>query len=87
MRTTAFVRQLRAIQRFGRSAPSDLSVVTQPTWIANGDHDRMVPSALSKDLHERIAGSELIVYPGSGHGGIFQYWEEFAPVAARFLAP
>jgi pimeloyl-ACP methyl ester carboxylesterase len=81
----AFTTQLKAIQRFGRSAPSDLSVITQPTLIANGDHDRMVPSVLSHDLHRRIAGSELIIYPGSGHGGIFQYWEQFAPVAAKFL--
>lgn len=83
---TAFRKQLKAIVRFGRSAPSDLSVITQPTLIANGDHDRMVPSVLSEDLHRRIAGSELVVYPNSGHGGIFQFHEEFAPVAARFLS-
>ncbi|ROQ04570.1 pimeloyl-ACP methyl ester carboxylesterase [Rathayibacter sp. PhB93] len=85
--TKAFTTQLKAIQRFGRSAPSDLSVITQPTLIANGDHDRMVPSVLSHDLHRRIAGSELILYTDSGHGGIFQYWEEFVPVAAEFLRP
>ena len=85
--TKAFQTQLRAIQRFGRSAPSDLSTITQPTLIANGDHDRMVPSVLSEDLHRRIAGSELVIYPGSGHGGIFQLHEQFAPVAVRFLAP
>ena len=84
--TKAFRTQLKAIQRFGRSAPSDLSVITQPTLIANGDHDRMVPSALSEDLHRRIAGSELIIYPNSGHGGVFQYWQQFAPVAASFLS-
>jgi len=82
----AFSTQLKAIQRFGRSTPSDLSVITQPTLIANGDNDRMVPSALSEDLHRRIPNSELIIYPNSGHGGIFQYWETFAPVAARFLS-
>lgn len=84
--TKAFQTQLKAIKRFGRSRPSDLSVITQPTLIANGDHDRMVPSVLSEDLHRRIAGSELVIYPNSGHGGVFQYWEQFAPVAAKFLA-
>jgi pimeloyl-ACP methyl ester carboxylesterase len=78
--------QLKAIQRFGRSAPSDLATLTQPTLIANGDRDRMVPSVLSDDLHRRIEGSELIIYPNSGHGGIFQFHEQFAPVAAAFLA-
>ena len=81
----AFRTQLKAIQRYGRSAPSDLSVFTQPTLIANGDNDRMVPSVLSEDLHSRIKDSELIIYPDSGHGGIFQYHDRFAPVAAAFL--
>ncbi|MBF4567721.1 alpha/beta hydrolase [Plantibacter sp. VKM Ac-2880] len=83
--TKAFQTQLKAIQRFGRSAPSDLSKLTQPTLIANGDNDRMVPSVLSNDLHRRIAGSELVIYPNSGHGGIFQYHERFVPVAVEFL--
>ena len=82
---TALRTQLKAIQRFGRSAPSDLSTFTQPTLIANGDHDRMVPTALSEDLHRRIGGSQLIIYPNSGHGGIFQFYEKFAPLAAEFL--
>ena len=55
--------QLKAIQRFGRSAPSDLSTFTQPTLIANGDHDRMVPSVLSNDLHRRIKGSRADYLP------------------------
>jgi pimeloyl-ACP methyl ester carboxylesterase len=82
----AFQAQLKAIKRWGRSTPADLSAITQPTLIANGDHDRMVPSVLSEDLHRRIPGSELIIYPDSGHGGIFQYHEKFVPVALDFLA-
>jgi pimeloyl-ACP methyl ester carboxylesterase len=82
----AFRTQLKAIQKFGRSAPSDLSTFTQPTLIANGDNDRMVPSVLSEDMHRRIKGSELIIYPDSGHGGVFQFHEKFAPVAVAFLA-
>ena len=39
----AFRTQLKAIKRWGRSTPADLSVITQPTLIANGDNDRMVP--------------------------------------------
>ena len=84
--TRAFQTQLKAIQAFGRSAPSDLSTLTYPTLIANGDNDRMVPSLLSTDLHRRIKGSELIIYPDSGHGGSFQYHAKFAPAAVEFLA-
>lgn len=86
IKISAFQTQLKAIKAYGRSRPSDLSKITQPTLIANGDHDRMVSSTLSDDLHRRIAGSKLIIYPNSGHGGIFQYHEQFAPIAAEFLA-
>jgi pimeloyl-ACP methyl ester carboxylesterase len=86
IKVKAFQTQLNAIKKWGRSAPDDLSAITQPTLIANGDNDRMVPSNLSEDLHRRIKDSELIIYPDSGHGGIFQYHEQFAPVAVQFLA-
>jgi pimeloyl-ACP methyl ester carboxylesterase len=82
----AFQTQLKAIKKWGRGTPDDLSKITQPTLIANGDNDRMVPTPLSDDLHRRIKGSELIIYPDSGHGGIFQFHDKFAPVAAEFLA-
>ena len=82
----AFQTQLKAIKRWGRSTPADLSKITQPTLIANGDNDRMVPSVLSDDLHRRIKNSELIMYPDSGHGGIFQFHDKFVPVALEFLA-
>lgn len=82
----ALQRQLKAIKAWGRSTPADLSRITQPTLIANGDHDRMVPSVLSEDMHRRIPGSQLIIYPNSGHGGIFQYHQDFAQKAVAFLA-
>jgi pimeloyl-ACP methyl ester carboxylesterase len=47
----------------------------------------MVPSVLSHDLHRRIQGSMLIIYPDSGHGVIFQFHQEFAPAAVNFLGP
>ncbi|WP_205327230.1 alpha/beta fold hydrolase [Glycomyces sp. YM15] len=80
-----FQKQLKAIKKWGRGAPDDLSAFTQPTLIANGDNDRMVPTVLSEDLHRRIKGSELAIYADSGHGGIFQHHEEFTPVVVRFL--
>jgi pimeloyl-ACP methyl ester carboxylesterase len=81
----ALRRQLKAIKKWGRGTPDDLSQITQPTLIANGDNDRMVPSVLSEDLHRRIQGSELIIYPDSGHGGIFQFHDRFAPAVVEFL--
>jgi len=81
----AFQTQLTAIKKWGRSTPENLSVITAPTLIANGDNDRMVRSTLSEDLHRRIPASELIIYPDSGHGGIFQHHDTFAPAAVDFL--
>jgi pimeloyl-ACP methyl ester carboxylesterase len=81
----AFRTQLKAIKRWGRSTPVDLSVITQQTLIANGDNDRMVPSVLSEDIHRQIAGSQLTIYPDSGHGAIFQYHAEFVSTAIKFI--
>jgi pimeloyl-ACP methyl ester carboxylesterase len=36
-------------------------------------------------MHRRIKGSEVIIYPNSGHGGVFQFHDRFAPVAVEFL--
>ena len=85
MSVPGFLTQLLAIVRWGVGTPSDLSKITAPTLIANGDRDRMVPSALSSDLHRRIAGSELVIYPDSGHGGIFEHHEAFAATLVEFL--
>ncbi|MCR1160793.1 alpha/beta hydrolase [Paenarthrobacter sp. UW852] len=85
IKLSAFQTQLKAIRRWGLSPSVDLGVITQPTLIANGDNDRMVPSVLSSDMHRRIPGSELVIYPDSGHGGIFQFHDRFVPVVLEFL--
>ena len=43
----------------------------------------MVPSVLSEDLHRRIKGSELIIYPDSGHGGILPLPAEVITTPSR----
>ncbi len=81
----ARVAQLRAIVTAGGQDPYDLSVITQPVLVANGDHDVMVASAHSEDLARRIPNAQLIMYPDSGHGGVFQYYEQFVPSVIEFL--
>jgi pimeloyl-ACP methyl ester carboxylesterase len=78
-------KQLRAIKKWGNEKPVDLSVFKLPVFIANGDNDRMVPSPLSNDMAKRFPNAILKIYPNSGHGGIFQYHEEFIPQAIDFL--
>jgi pimeloyl-ACP methyl ester carboxylesterase len=55
--------------------------------VANGDHDRMVPSRNSADLARRLPNARLELYPDAGHGGIFQYHDKFVDEALKFLDP
>jgi len=81
----AFITQLKAIRAWGREAPADLSRIKHPALVANGDHDKMVPSSNSIDLARRLPNAELVLYEDAGHGGIFQYHEQFVPKALAFF--
>ena len=83
----AFITQLRAIHAWGRQAPADLSRIHQPVLVANGKHDKMVPTSNSVDLARRLPNAELILYDDAGHGGIFQYHEAFVKRVLEFLEP
>ncbi|MCR3752688.1 alpha/beta fold hydrolase [Lentzea californiensis] len=82
---TAFRNQLKAIHEWGVQRPSDLTAIRQPVLVANGDHDRMVPSSNSADLARRLPDARLTLYPDAGHGGIFQHHDEFVAEALEFL--
>lgn len=77
--------QLKAIAAWGHDQPVDLSVFKLPVFIANGDADRMVPTVNSYDMAKRFPNAQLKIYDNSGHGGIFQYHDEFIPQAIEFL--
>jgi pimeloyl-ACP methyl ester carboxylesterase len=83
----SFIAHLKAIKAWGRQTPSDLSAIRQPVLVANGEHDRMVPTSNSIDLARRLPNAQLKLYPDAGHGGIFQYHEQFVPQALEFLGP
>jgi pimeloyl-ACP methyl ester carboxylesterase len=59
-------RQLLAIVASG-SRTSILGRITAPTLILHGAADPLVPVAAAYDLHRRIAGSRMEVFPGMGH--------------------
>ncbi len=82
----AFRAQLKAIHAWGTQQPQDLSNVRQPALVANGDQDRMVPSSNTIDLARRLPNGRLVeLYPDAGHGGVFQYHQEFVPAVLEFL--
>ncbi len=79
-------KQLKAIKIWGNDKPADLSVFKHPVLVVNGDNDRMVPTPNSYDLSKRFPNAEpVIIYPNSGHGGVFQFHEEFLKKAIPFL--
>jgi pimeloyl-ACP methyl ester carboxylesterase len=82
----SFRAQLKAIHAWGTQTPQDLGAITQPTFVANGDDDLMVPTANTVDLARRIPGAKLAIYKDAGHGGIFQHHESFVAEALAFLA-
>jgi pimeloyl-ACP methyl ester carboxylesterase len=82
----ARIAQLKAIRHAGQSEPDDLSLITQPVFVANGDHDLMVASSHSADMARRLPNAKLKIYPNSGHGGVFQHHRSFVPDALQFLA-
>jgi pimeloyl-ACP methyl ester carboxylesterase len=45
----------------------------------------MVPSSNSAELARRLPNAQLTLYPDAGHGGIFQYHDEFVGAALKFL--
>lgn len=51
----------------------------------NGESDKMVPTKNTVDLDRRLPNSQLIVYPDAGHGGGFQFHEDFVKPALEFL--
>jgi pimeloyl-ACP methyl ester carboxylesterase len=81
----SFRAQLKAIHRWGQQAPADLASIHQPVLVMNGESDRMVPTQNSVDLDRRLPDSRLVLYPDAGHGGVFQYHEDFAKRALEFL--
>lgn len=83
---SALQAQLKALRRWGEKSPADLSKIHHPVLVANGDSDRMVPSKNTHDLARRLPNSELIIYPDSGHGAVFQFHADFVPKALAFLS-
>ena len=69
-----------------RSLLSDLAAITVPTLIICGEHDEPFLEP-SRQMHEAIAGSELVIIPGAGHGPQMETPGEFNKALIAFLSP
>lgn len=63
-----------------------LSSILVPTLITVGDNDECDPS-LSKEMNEKIAGSKLVIFPGSGHMTFVDQPSLFISTITDFLNP
>jgi proline-specific peptidase len=72
---------LRSVE-YGDRLPS----LRVPTLIVVGDHDECDP-ALSREMHEKIPGSSLVVLPRSGHMTFIDQTALFLSALEGFLRP
>ncbi len=62
-----------------------LSEITLPTLIVVGEEDPGTPVAASEAIHERIAGSQLVILPSARHLCNIEQAEAFNRVLMKFL--
>lgn len=62
-----------------------LRAIAQPTLITHGSDDTMFPSINAYNMFKALKNAQLILYPDSGHGALFQYPETFVAHCRTFL--
>lgn len=78
--------QIKGAMAWGTKSSFDqLGEIKQPVLVANGDNDIMIPTINSYIVSQRIPNAQLIIYPDSGHGFLFQYADLFAEHVSMFL--
>ena len=79
-----YFRIAAAVSR--HSAAAYLDEVRVPTLITAGDADRMTPLKIAEAMHRRIAGSELVVFPGGTHYTQTEFPDAMNEALAAFFA-
>jgi pimeloyl-ACP methyl ester carboxylesterase len=62
-----------------------LTALTMPVFVANGDQDPMILPRYSYLLAGLIPDARLMIYPDAAHGFLFQHHAEFAADVRAFL--
>ncbi len=80
--------QLSAIAAWGvpdETRLNRLAGIPQPTLVANGDNDLVVPTENTHLLGEYLRNATVSIYPNAGHGFLFQQPADFAAEVNDFL--
>lgn len=84
------VGQLAAIREWGIVPATDryatLDKITQPALIVHGNKDVVVDPINALILAERLPDAQLIVYPDSSHGAMYQHAPTFLAHVNLFLS-
>src|SRR4051812_6830451 len=88
--TSVIARQLSAMTAYladPKAALPRLGKLSKRTrvLVADGSQDIVLPQANSRLIAKAVKGSQLVVYPGAGHGFLFSERARFAPRVLRFL--
>jgi len=59
--------------------------INQPVLVVSGSHDTMLPASNAYAMFSAMRNAQLILYPDSGHGALFQHHELFVNHARTFL--
>lgn len=84
----AALAQRAAIAKWGakrESAWGYLKDIRQPALVINGSNDVIIYTINSYILQQNLPNAQLIIYPDSAHGSLFQYPALFVADVTRFL--
>ena len=76
---------MAAWQKSGGEPFIYLKRITQPVLVTNGNNDTMIPTVNSFTLNAHLPDAQLIIYPDSGHGALFQHARAFTVHVSEFL--
>jgi pimeloyl-ACP methyl ester carboxylesterase len=63
-----------------------LNAIAQPVLIVTGSNDTMLPTDSSYAMFRILRNAQVVMYPDSNHGAIFQYHDRFVQEVEAFLS-
>src|ERR1700682_3406798 len=82
--------QVAAMDKWGvqqKGSYDYLKTIKQPTLVANGSNDVIMPTVNSFIMQQNLPNAQVIIYPDSNHGANHMYPELFVEHATLFLNP
>ena len=62
-----------------------LHAIRQPTLVVSGSHDTMLPANNAYAMFKGLSNAQLVLYPDSGHGVLFQHHDTLVTHVRTFL--